>query len=42
MIKRKKEELSDTFGNLANRVSNLEAVQEFFQTILYFGKKMKV
>ena len=39
MIKRKKEELLDTFGNLANPESNLEAAQEFFQTILYSGKK---
>ena len=39
MIKRKKEELLDTFGNLANPESNLEAAQEFFQTILYSVKK---
>ena len=29
----------DTFGNLANPESNLEAAQEFFQTILYSGRK---
>ena len=39
MIKRKKEELLDTFGNLANPESNLQAAQEFFQTILYSRKK---
>ena len=41
MIKRKKEELLGTFGNLANPESNLEAAQEFFLTILYSGKKKK-
>ena len=39
MIRRKKEELLGTFGNLANPDSNLEAAQEFFLTILYSGKK---
>ena len=39
MIKRKKEELLDTFGNLANPGSNVEVAQKFFQKILYSGKK---
>ena len=42
MIKRKKEELLDIFGSLANLESNLEAAQEFFQTILYSGKKNEI
>ena len=42
MIKRKKEELLDTFGNLANPGSKVEVAQKSFQTILYSGKKMKV
>ena len=38
MIKRKKEELLDTFRNLDEFENNLQAAQELFQTILYFGK----
>ena len=39
LIKRKREELLETFGNLANPESNLEAAEELFKTMLYSGKK---
>ena len=39
LIKRKREELLETFGSLANPESNLEAAEELFKTMLYSGKK---